>query len=144
MPTFTMVISDEPFDARTPGKAPFVESIEHGAGSGISTPATEGFRRCLDAIAGNPVNVPVADDVDIGKVLTARDIVRGVIKSLLSNRDDLDWIIACKLLDESALRDARDRDELEDKISVISMVLEKSIQSLREIADGPKWREDDA
>jgi len=45
-----LILSDEPFSRDERGPAPFIETIEHGANDQCSTPATEAFKRCLDAV----------------------------------------------------------------------------------------------
>lgn len=58
MPTFILILADEPFDADDPGDAPFVQVVQHGGDNNAATPATLALRRCLGAIHERPEGAP--------------------------------------------------------------------------------------
>lgn len=139
MPTFNLIISDEPFDHRTRGAAPFVETVEHGANGNISTPATEAYTRCLDLIADLSAADAQPDDE-----FPLRRYLDSLAEPLENDIDTLNHVTADDLRREFAIRDDGESEQLVSNVYEFIACLRLAVKSLTKIASWPKPKEANA
>ena len=161
MPSFTLVISDEPFTRDDIGPAPFIETIDHGANSNCSTPATEAFKRCLDAVADSSFvrdDEPESEDNAMDDNLPAElrqlaDTLEhgiGLLESIVNgSREDgfpvegYARTIPAADIEHGNTRIQEARHYLRDMAEDVQIMVENALEAVRDLASWPSAPEGD-